>query len=472
MIKRFLYIILLLISLLSVTCIYADDDDKDVSTYVRYAVENRREIRIADEQVTLAKLRVVNSARGLGPAVIMQYTESDGETMTDPYQAKAYLIKLNQSVFHGGKRYNTLRREMEGHKVARSEYRKAEQNVKYEALKTYYNALLNQEKNKDIDELIKRSASEFIVSEKKHTALIVTQVEFLEIEDLKEEMFLDKKMRGYELSLSVLDLKAACNIRNEVEVDLSGHTVRKAESDMDLEMENYKDLAMKNRPEIQGLEALVAQTGYDEKVAKGDKWPLFSIEGSVGKSGEAYVDQDLVMATEWSVFGNMEWIFWGNSLGGKYGQKKTEPSEILDASVRTKTTDRFIQLGILDRLDYYYNKQEKIISSAQAMKDLEDMKKKVEMEVEKSYNNMRISAELMELAKHKIELNKKKVEIVEKKNMLGEATSKDYIESMMKLSVEKDAYAESVVKYNIALAELKISSGIDVCPVRLGKKKG
>jgi len=241
-------------------------------------------------------------------------------------------------------------------------------------------------------------------------------------------------------------------------ISVEDDTIIKNTEPMDLPLDRYKDMALRSRPEVIALEALVQQTFYDEKIIKGDKWPGLSVEAAIGKSGEAYVKEDLILATEWSVYAVMEWVFWGNSMAAKYGDKKTEPSAILDTSVRIKTTERFIQLSLLDRLDYYYQRQEKKISHAQANKELEDIRKKVQMEVEKSYASLKVAESLIVLSTNKLELYKKKVKIVEKKNFLGEATSKDLIEARMKVSLQKDSMAEALVKYNIAVAELKMSS--------------
>ena len=72
--------------------------------------DNKREIQIAEEQLKLAKLRVTNAVRILGPTITLQYKESDGSTVDDPYKSKTYTAKANQSIFVGGKKYYTLKK--------------------------------------------------------------------------------------------------------------------------------------------------------------------------------------------------------------------------------------------------------------------------------------------------------------------------------------------------------------------------
>jgi outer membrane protein TolC len=269
-----------------------------------------------------------------------------------------------------------------------------------------------------------------------------------------------------DFSVAVMDVKAQCGIDLNARIDIADDELLKEKNFMDLSLERYKDLALKKRPEVNALEALVFQAEYADKAVKADRWPGISMEGTLGKSGEAYVQQDLIMATEWSVFCSLQWLFWGSSIGFKVGEKKTEPSAILDTSIRTETTERFVQMSILDKLDYFYQRQERIVSSQQSIKDLEDIRKKVVIEVEKSYNNLQAAIRMIELAKRKLDLNKKKVAIIEKKNFLGEATSKETLEARLKAVQQRNALVEAIAKHNVAIAELKHNSGIDIYPLQ------
>ncbi len=464
--KKIILIILILIfkfTLLLHKPIYAEDD---VGRFVRLAIHNRREYKIAKEQIELSKIRVVNAARVLGPSIMIQYREADGATINDDYKAKSYVIKGNQTLFVGGKKYNTLRRELKGMDVANGELGKVSQGVKFEVIKAYYTALLLQEKIRNSNMLLEECRNEFLVSQKKYNSKLITTVEYLEVSDLKKEIELDIKMRELEMKLAILDVKAACALDFDTEISVENDILVKEEETMDLSIEQYKRIALKNRPEFNAVKAMVDQTMYDKKVTDGNKWPVISVEGAVGKSGEAYISQELTMATEWSAYAMLEWLFWGNSMAAKYGDKKTDPETIMDSSVRTRTEERFVQLSLLDRLDYYYEKQEKKVSYKQALKERDNIEKAICKEVEKSYSSMKIAVGLMELAQDKLELYERKVKIVEKKNFLGEVTTKELLDLRLKLSQQRDSQVEAIAKYNIAVTELKISSGINVYHVK------
>jgi len=156
----------------------------DAGRFIRIAVQKRKDIQIAKEQIELLKIRVVNAARVLGPSIMLQYRESDGEALFDKYRSKAYVLKGNQSIFVGGKKYNTLRREMRGLKVAENEMGKINQTVKFDAIKTYYSAIFIQEKIRNSRMLLEECQNELLVSKKKYESKIITQVEYLEVEDL------------------------------------------------------------------------------------------------------------------------------------------------------------------------------------------------------------------------------------------------------------------------------------------------
>lgn len=177
-----------------------------------------------------------------------------------------------------------------------------------------------------------------------------------------------EKILKNELAIAILELKIKCGMGLKVEIGFDKENLEKEDNYMDLSLKQYKNFALKKRPEVNSLEKLVLQTEYAERISKAENWPGISLEGTIGRSGEAYVKEELSLATEWGVYANLQWLFWGSSMGFKIGKKRTEPSSIIDYSVRTKTEERFIQMSILDRMDYFYQRQEKRINRKQATK--------------------------------------------------------------------------------------------------------
>jgi outer membrane protein TolC len=372
----------------------------------------------------------------------------------------------------GGKKFYTLKKELQGLEVLRNQYRKIEQEIKFETTKAFYEVLFVQEKLKNINKLLENLKKENLILEKKHKAKVITDIEYLEAKNIYNDILLQQKTFVNELNVAVLNLKSVCNVGFDTEINLLDESVSEVGDDLNFDIEQYKDIALKKRPEIRALKGVLLQTKYADRVAKADGWPAFSVDSTVGKSGEAFVRDELVLATEWTVFANLQWMFWGSSIGMKYGEKQTEPSEILDTSIRTRAKDSIIQLNILDKLDYYYNKQERKVSYKQAIKDLEDTKKKTCIEVEKSYGTFQVTKEMIKFSKSKVELMEKQNKIVEKKNFLDEASLKDVIQIKFKLVEEKNKLLEAVTRHNIAFAELKLYSGIDVYPLRRDKSSG
>lgn len=441
------------------------DYEAGIGRFINTAMKNRMEIAISLEQDKLSRLRILQASRVLGPALMLQYTESEGKTITDPFKAQSYSARANQTIFQGGKKYYTLKTELFGLDIAKTNIYRVKQGIKFEVAKNYYTALLLRKKLDNIIKLLDNLKDEFMLVDKKFMASIITQIDYLEIIDLKEELILQKKLLEGDLSIAKSNLKLASGEEYDIVIDLSNDILQAAISYLEFTLEEYRGITMKKRPELKSVEILIQQTYYVEKAAKADRWPGIAIEGTIGKSGEAFVDQKLDLATEWSVFANLKWLFWGSSLAYKFGKRRTDPTEILDTSVRTETNEKLFQMSILDRLDYYYTKQEKKVTHLQALKDRDQTINKAMIEVERAYNNFKRTTELIKIHLRKMTLSEKKMKIIKKRKLLGEASSKDLINAMMKYNSQNDAYLEAIAKNNISFAELKISCGINVHPV-------
>ncbi|MBN2406086.1 MAG: TolC family protein [Elusimicrobia bacterium] len=456
-VKRLFGIILLLIIIRGVS--YSDEI---LNSYLQIAYENNEEVKISKEQIKLAKMRVLNAARILGPNVYFEYRRSDGRSETDPYKQKGYGISAAQGIFEGGKKYFNLKKEMRSLDVVESRYDETLQALQLTVANIYYDMVLNIQKLKNYNELLLDIEDEFEIAEKKYNAGIMTQVDYMGILNLKEELLLERELTKNNIDLAKIDLGQKCGVR-----DLDDTYLYKGRLYKDLDVLNYslkelKDIALKNRPELISARAIVDQTRYSLKSARGDDWPALSLEGFVGKSGEAYVEDELELATEWNVFANLQWSFWGNVVGYKYGERKTDPSEIVDISVRTQSKDHSIKLGLLSNMAVFVSKKEAEIVYMQAIKDFNNKEQEVMIDVERTYNNYVNYMRAVDINEKKVKLSTKQVSIIEKKKLLGETSSDEIIKTKSDHVNQQNAYLKALFNVIISKAELIRSCGVDV----------
>lgn len=433
-----------------------------LDNFIRLAFENREEIQIAEEQVKLSQIRILNALRIMGPTISFEYFTSKGKTLKDPYQRKSYGLGVGQSIFEGGKKYYNLKKEEKAVEIAKNNYYRLNNTIKLEVIQAYYEYILHQERLKNINDLLSEIENEFIIAKKKYTAGIITQISYLEVLNKKEEISLEREILENNLQISKLMLKEKCGIDSLRNTFLERGRLFKETTVLKFSLSTLKEEALINRSDMSIARALVSQTKYSEKTVKADAWPSISLEGFMGKSGEAFVDDDLVLASEWSISANANWMFWGNMLGYKYGRRKTEPSQILDVSVRTESDEHTIKFGLLNRLDYYSVKKERKIVFMQAVRDLNKARENINIEVKRSYDNYMNSLKMIELTEKRFKLSQKKVKIIEKQKLLGEASSKDIVDTKIEYTRNMNSMLDAVYKNRIAIAELNKSCGMEV----------
>ena len=95
--------------------------------------------------------------------------------------------------------------------------------------------------------------------------------------------------------------------------------------------------------------------------------PKIDLEGFYGKSGEAFVNTPLDLATTWSVQGKLSWTLWGNTFEVTNTQNHTNPNETLDPTARTDDNALEMKLGIIDDLSYFVDTQESKVGIKQAV---------------------------------------------------------------------------------------------------------
>ncbi|MFW6134422.1 MAG: TolC family protein [Elusimicrobiota bacterium] len=432
----------------------------DLNSFINKAYNNREEIQISKERKELNNLRLLSAIRALGPSISAEITRSDGKTITDPWQFESYGLRMEQSIFEGGRKYYTLKRELKALDSSKSILEKVENDIKFDIQQAYFKVLLNKEKVENYKNLLINTASEFKLAEKKYQAEIITEIDYMDIQNLRQSILLQKDIVQSEFELSKQKLKDECRLESIERIDGG---IDRDVSEVQVKLKELKQIALRNRPEIKSLKSVASHAKYDEKVIEAGKWPSLRVEGYLGESGEDYVDEEgLPLASEWSVYAKLSWLFWGNTIGLSYGRSKTTPSEILDVSHKTESDDRTAKISILDNMDYFIRKKGKNVSYKQALNDLEERKRKVLYEVEEYFEKLKNSINTVKLAQRQLNLAEKRAKIIEKRKMLNEASSIDLIKARNSVTEQRNSYLSALYEYVVNRARLNKACGKEV----------
>jgi len=79
--------------------------------FYHMAYEKYQPLKIAKEQVELATMKIREARREFFPKAMVEYSTTDGKTITDPYESRTYALRLAETLYDSGRRSNLLKRE-------------------------------------------------------------------------------------------------------------------------------------------------------------------------------------------------------------------------------------------------------------------------------------------------------------------------------------------------------------------------
>ncbi len=429
------------------------------------ALENRKEVEISERQVELTRWRSLNAARNLGPYLTLEYKSTEGETIDDPYRAESYGLRFEQSIFHGGGKLYTYRRERTAHRVSRESRRRVEEDIKFEVAEAYYRVIMNMSMLDSYRRLLEQVEKEYSLARRQYDREIKTELDYREIANLRESILVNKEIVKDNLKVSRRTLRNICGVDEIPDIDETGLEVTFTRDILPYTLQDCFETALEYKPEIRIAELLVDQSDYDLRASKAANVPGVTLEGFAGRSGEAYVDQDLVLADQWSVFLNLNWAFWGNTFNYKYGESRTSPSEILDVSVRTETSEHTVQFSLLDGIGRVYSDREKEITMIQAENDLRRTRDEVLREVKRNYQMLSRVMELIEVDRKRLEVARGRAEVINKRRLLGEATIREVMDAHHNMAGVRNSMYENIYNLFTAAAGLNKSCGRTLIPL-------
>ncbi|GEM_PF-3005038 len=443
--------------------------ESSLTELIEKAYEERDEIEISREQMNLTRWRLVNAARFLGPAVMLEYRQAEGETITDPYRTESYGLRLQQPIFQGGERYYSYRRERKAAEVAKHSHRRAKEDVKFEVAEAYYGVLLKKSMLQSYEKLISQIEEKYSMAQRQYEQEIMTEIDFQDIVNLRDNIIVRTEMIEDELVIAKHELKNAVGMKGFPDIEKESYNGIYDESVLVRDMQETIDIALESRPELLIAEKIREQSQYDEKIGHSDRYPKISLEGFLGRSGEAYVKDDIPLVDKWSLFLNMEWAFWGNTFNFKYGgdEVKDPESAILDAGSRIDTDEQVAQFSLLDGLDRIYSGKEKEIVRMQSESDLKKTRNDVIKEVERNYRQFLRVMKMVGISRRRLETEERRIGIINKRWQLGDASIKDVMDAKYQRTQTETSLFESMANFYTSAAAINRSCGVDILPIEV-----
>ena len=424
---------------------------------INLALSAHLPLQIAKEQKALAALRVREARRGFYPALMGEWNETDGRTVSENYRGRSYGVQGEQLLFSGGKLTATLRKEQLGELIAKSNYERVKNELILKVTKAYYELIMTKN-TLDIMQRLKQTSGQVLTEvESEFTVFWATPADLLDAQaSYNQACFqVSYSERGY--AMAKLNLEKEMFLEN---LDVENLDFQLGRQKIETSLDECLDLTFQHRVEIKIIENTLKAAKFSQDIIKSEEMPNVSIIGTYGRAGESFSQRSLNLAAEWSLMGRVKWFLGGNTVETSYKKDKITPFRVTSTNINVDSQTLNTKFSFWDNLAHFTKAKEAQITRKQALKDKAEMKNKIRQETEDAYYTyLRYNTQLS-LAVNQIGFRRKQLEILKAKRRMGEARGADVMSAEIQLAEANGSMQEALAGINIAIVSLNYAIGV------------
>jgi len=441
----------------------------DLKDCLRIAIDNSKAVKIAQEEVRFAELKVREAARALFPSVAAKVDRTDGiiksldeRGFPDPegvdagFRETEFGLQIGQSLYQGGKLKSTLGQANARLEVAREKYEKTKQDLIFDVRKAYYN-LVSCRANLNEREKLQREAESILEEvKKKHSLNLVTNEEFLNVQSQYNQVRYDKISEEKDYSLALLTLQQILNVEKLVSVEVDTPLDFQ---ELAISLERCLELAREHNIDltISKLSMKFAELG--KSIARSDQKLKIDLSGFYGRGGGAYRTEELKISDSWYAGIKVSKSLGGSTISSAYTSDQTNPK--LGQSSRTESNTGSVSVSFFDNLKNISEEKEADIEYEKAVNEAKEAEKRMESEVREAYFNYQKSLIQLEAISKEIEFRKEQEKIAREKGKMNLAPNSEVLGAEINLTSARTSYNEALAYYHIALASLNKAMGTE-----------
>ncbi len=428
--------------------------------YVRIAMANHQPSRIAKEQTKLAFLKIQEAERRLYPTFSAEYRASSGKTITDPYESLSYGFESEQLLLGLNQILDSVKREKIGLDMAKDNYSRLQNDVRYEVSRAFYDLIGKQMLLKHWQEASGETKGDLEMMQRLYAAGLTVATDFENVQS--QQKLIEHQVSSVEadVSLAKLSLAQAMNLdTSDVDLLEAPSDFGFPAQDLKLDFGSAAKTGLQNRPEIKIWQKTSESSFIQEAINRRENIPKLSLKTSYGRSGEAFSTQQLRLVDNWSLMGKLTWLFGPNSMELSQTEDKTLPKNITDTVTKTEASSTDLKFSLLDRLDYYSAKKEAQITYQQSLSELNETRKKVVYEVKESFLAYKKALSAMQSSLNRMEYKKNELKVIKARVGAGEGSPPELVEAKVNLSNDKAGYLRALGEYYLAVAALEKATG-------------
>ncbi|MBU1598574.1 TolC family protein [bacterium] len=390
---------------------------------VKIALDNSSRIAIAKRGLDTAGLEVKDTKAGYLPKLdaIAGYKVNATYNDNEHYDVN---LSLTETFYDNGKTSAQTKQAKARLESALLDFQKIQNELTLEVIKSYYALLKAQGMLKVKEEGLKQSQTHLNLARARYDAGIAPKSDILKAEVEVSNAELDIISAENTLSLALSDLN---NIMG-IDLDTPLLILDTEESEpISMTIDECRDYALKNRPEIKKAEINLQIDKINLKLAQKEVWPSIALEGSYNTDVGKLINK----------YG------WNKSSGWEIGIKASLP--IFDAG-RAKR-------GVIKAN----------IDLANTKTNADQLKKEIALEVKKAYLTLKSQKKMIETTEKQLSQAKESFDAAQGRYSSGVAPIYEVTDAQASLNNARTNYVRAIYDYQIAIFTLKKVIGGEIC---------
>ena len=436
--------------------------DSGLNEAIDTALENHRAIKIAEQEMELAGLKIREARRALYPAASLNYSETTGTTtgMAQDFTDKEYKLKFEYPLYYGWRLKYAVDQSISNMKASQASYEKTLQELRLGVETAFYSYAAARMGMSAQKSLLTEVTPIFERAKKRFDIGLSTKAEFMQVQTQIRQIEYQIISSENEFKMAKLNLAQAMNIGEDSGM-MESITID-AEKDMRpvdpyISMEDCLKAAFISRPDLKQKEYMVESSDYERKINESKNQLKVDLTGSYGKSGGAYETEPLMMGNDWYMGFKVSKPLGGNTLSTSYTKDKT--SQKHGQSTRTGADSKSIELGLLDSMQLFSEIKSSEIGLEKAKDELQQTKDNIMKEVKDAYLSYKKGLSQTTIAIDKIKYKEEELKIAKARAELNDIAISELIQAYVGLTDEKSYYIDALASLYQSLAKLNKAAG-------------
>jgi outer membrane protein TolC len=437
--------------------------------FVVTAQANSKLLSVARDEAELSKNRVFEARRALFPALTAVVSQTKGKEVNPfgrevpegfdatEYRRDEYGLQATQPIYQSGRLVGAYRQSKLNRLMALENVRKQAQDLTFEMKKAHISLLKYQSILRIRRELVAQGEVLKNMVQQKNDLELTSKAEVLNVTAQANQASYQLTSDEQDVALSRLVVISLLNQGNPVPDPVPGAL---SFGRLSFNVDSIINWAQQHRPDVRIAILNVELAKHNRNAARAENHFKLDASGFLGKAGAAFSDDDLEMQNAWNVGVRLSQPFAGSTARVSVSKEHTAPD--LGQTFVTDSTQKSLEVGILDALPNVSNAKQSDLQYQRAQAELVEASRKAEYEVRQTYYNLEKSARQLEAVRQDLKYRQKDLEITREKVQLGLAELSQLMAAQVSYSQAQITEQDALSAYNIALAEMDRVAGAEV----------